>query len=214
MAKSMNRMTATSPMASKSIDDKYKGGKALVNSGVHHNKKHIVARSLSDDWKTDWTSPKHMKMIWETVDGVRIPLPQFVVLPNGQASILIDYNGNWNFSGGFNGNPHTDPVEFAIAFGLKSSLGHVIAFTEHGTVTGPGYTFNKQGHSPIVKDLWKEVVKGHDWYCSAIFKPHEKPHHNNSGSSGGGGSSSGGGSDVGAVVGDVATVLGTILAFF
>jgi hypothetical protein len=134
----------------------------------------------------------------------------YTALPrDGQMSALIDYKGNWEFSGSFPRQQMRYPCATAVGLGLKSSLGKVIAFVANGNVPamGDGWNFSKQGNSPIVADLWKEVVKGHEfhghWYTQQVAPR----------TTGGGD----GGGDVGAeVLKGVETglsVLGTILAF-
>ena len=89
------------------------------------------------------------------------------ILPiNGQMNVLIDFKGNWAFSGGFPAQKMPVPCDVALGMALKSSLGEVLGFTAHGTVPASGrpWSFSKQGHSAIVEDLWKHVVKGHDFH--------------------------------------------------
>jgi hypothetical protein len=85
---------------------------------------------------------------------------------NGQMNVLIDFKGNWAFSGGFPAQKMPVPCDVALGMALKSSLGEVMGFTAHGTVPASGrpWSFSKQGHSAIVEDLWKHVVKGHDFH--------------------------------------------------
>jgi len=132
------------------------------------------------------------------------PLPR-----DGQMSALIDFKGNWEFSGSFPRQQMYYPCATAVGLGLKSSLGKVIAFVANGTVpaTGEGWSFSKQGNSPIVADLWKEVVKGHE------FHGHWNTQQVTPRTTGGGG---GGGNVGGEVLNGVETglsILGTILAF-
>jgi hypothetical protein len=104
------------------------------------------------------THPHHKKAVTKEYlsDGMR----------DGTMSVLIDFKGNWEFSGGFPPQKMYYPCATAVGLGLKSSAGKVLAFVEKGTVpaTGEGWQFSKQGHSPIVADLWKDVVKGHEFH--------------------------------------------------
>jgi hypothetical protein len=85
---------------------------------------------------------------------------------NGQMNVLIDFKGNWAFNGGFPAQKMPVPCDVALGMALKSSLGEVLGFSAHGTVPASGrpWSFSKQGHSAIVQDLWKHVVKGHDFH--------------------------------------------------
>jgi hypothetical protein len=152
--------------------------------------------------------------------------------PKGGATVIIDKEGNWSFSGLFDPyNPKLPPVHIsfgngsdlsaaqkasdihaltgspvgrnaALAFALQSSLGYVMTFGYGGWVSKTGLSWNKQGHDAIVKDLWSDVVKGHKWYAAAVFSPLMVQ----TDSSGAGGGRQEGNS----ALGDVASVLGTI----
>jgi len=174
-------------------------GKMKAKGKTHpHHKKAVTKEYLSDGFdKIGWGKDSEKDPSGWT------PLPR-----DGTMSVLIDFKGNWEFSGGFPPQKMYYPCATAVGLGLKSSVGKVLAFIEHGTVpeSGEGWQFSKQGHSPIVADLWKDVVKGHEFHGN--WSTHQitpKP-------AGGGG---GGGSDASQVVSDVTTglgILGTILA--
>jgi len=178
-------------------DDDPGPGKIHGDSTPHHVH-HGDAKYIKIHWTCNWDNDTHMA--WERVDGTRVELPQNLILPHGYADVLIDYNGNWVFSGTFNGDPQF-VYDADIAVGIKSkSLGHLLGFTDRGRIDGPGYTWTKQGQSGIIKDLWSDVVNGYDWYASGNFKPYHKPdaHHNRPippppapAPSGGGGNSAG-----------------------
>jgi hypothetical protein len=132
---------------------------------------------------------------------------------NGEMSVLIDDQGNWEFSVKFEPGPQQTVWDFdvAVGLGLKSSIGQVILFTAQGRVltSGGGWLHSKQGHAPIIKDLWKDVAKGHkfhgQWATQAL--PSQPP---SSGSSGGSS-----GSDLGSeIVEGITAVLGVIAAIF
>jgi len=152
-------------------------------------------------------------------------------LPKGGATVIIDKEGNWSFSGLFDPyNPKLPPPYYfgsgtnlspaqqasnlhafngspvgrnaALVFALKSSLGYVMTFGYGGWVSKTGLSWNKQGHDPIVKDLWPDVVKGHKWYGTAVFSSLMVQ----SQSAGAGGGHQEGNS----ALGDVASVLGTV----
>jgi hypothetical protein len=133
------------------------------------------------------------------------PLPR-----DGKLAVLIDFKGNWEFSGGFPPQQMYYPCATAVGIGLKSSLGQTIAFLAHGDVpaTSEGWSFSKHGHAAVVADLWKDVVKGHEFHGSWSTKqvvPQSQ----------GGGSN---GSDASSVVSDVTkgliAVLGVLAAIF
>jgi hypothetical protein len=87
---------------------------------------------------------------------------------DGKMAVLIDYKGNWEFSGGFPSQKMYYPCSTEVGVGLKSSIGQVIAFLGNGTVPAKGksWSFSKQGHAQVVEDLWKDVVKGHHFHGS------------------------------------------------
>jgi len=152
--------------------------------------------------------------------------------PKGGATVIIDKEGNWSFSGlfdsyhpklprpnfTFGGSGNLSPAQkasndqaflrspagrnAALVFALQSSLGYVMTFGYGGWVSKTGLSWNKQGHDPIVKDLWSDVVKGHKWYAASVFSPLMVQ----TDSSGAGGGKQEGNS----ALGDVASVLGTI----
>jgi hypothetical protein len=93
----------------------------------------------------------------------------FTAFPKeGKMAVLIDFKGNWEFSGGFPPQHMYYPCATAVGIGLKSSLGQTIAFIAHGDVpaNGEGWSFSKHGHAQVVADLWKDVVKGHEFHGS------------------------------------------------
>lgn len=86
----------------------------------------------------------------------------------GSMALMIDYKGNWEFSGGFPPQQMLLPCATAVGIGLRSSAGQVVAFLAHGTIpgTGNGWSFSKKGHAQIVAALWKGAANGHDFHGS------------------------------------------------
>jgi hypothetical protein len=164
-----------------------------------HHVSHGDPKFIKIHWDCDWKKDTHMT--WEHVDGTRVELPSDLVLPHGSVDVLVDYNGNWVYSGQFQGDPEF-VYDGDFAFGLKSdSLGHLLGFTDKGRIDGQ-YSWTRQGQSGIIKDLWPDVVKGYTWYSSANFKPYHKPDHHHfqpvppPAPSGGGGGGNSAGRDV------------------
>lgn len=157
--------------------DKDKDHHEVHASGSKHHDGPTTADHLQHDWKFGFRSKAVAQNDWKN------DFPE-----NGQASILIDYKGNWMFSGSFPAGPLLMPCRVTVGIGLKNSLGKILSVTKTLTVTRDGGSWNKQGHDQIVEDLWKDVVKGHDWKWSAHTRhevPKEPPAVDNHSSSGG-----------------------------
>jgi hypothetical protein len=95
----------------------------------------------------------------------------------------------------------------AIAFALSSSLGYVMTWAAGGFAYQNGLSWTKQGHDPIVKDLWPDVVKGHKWYGTVVYgylTPARSPT----------GATQEGNSALGDVAGALGTVGAVILSLF
>jgi hypothetical protein len=178
--------------------DKGKDHHEVHVSGKKHHSGRVTADFLQYNWKFGFHSKSIAQNDW------KYDFPE-----NGQASILIDYKGNWQFTGSFPSQSLVRPCRVTVGVGLKSSLGKIMAFTKTLTVTNNGASWSKQGHDQIVEDLWKEVVKGHEWQWSAHThqeQPQEPPAHD--------GGSNGGDSTFGEVTGDlVKGLLGPISWF-
>lgn len=148
--------------------DKDKKHHEVHTGGSKHHAGATTADHLSYDWKFGFHSKNIAQNDWK-----------FEFPENGQASVLIDYKGNWQYSGSFPAQPSLVlPCRVTVGIGLKSSLGKILAVTKTFTVTRAGANWSKQGHDAIVGDLWKDVVKGHDWKWAAHTRqevPQEPP---------------------------------------
>jgi hypothetical protein len=131
--------------------DKDKKHHGVHTGGSKHHAGATTADHLSYDWKFGFHSKNIAQNDWK-----------FEFPENGQASVLIDYKGNWQYSGSFPAQPSLVlPCRVTVGIGLKSSLGKILAVTK-----------------TIVGDLWKDVVKGHDWKWAAHTRqevPQEPP---------------------------------------
>ncbi len=179
--------------------DKGKGKHEVHASGSKHHGDATTADHLMHNWSFGFHSKAIAQNDW------KFDFPE-----NGQASILIDYKGNWQFNGAFPAQPSLAlPCRVTVGVGLRSSLGKILAVTKTLTVTRSGGSWSKKGHDQIVEDLWKDVVKGHDWKWSAHTRqeipaeppPQEAP-------------SGGGESTFGEVTGDLAKGLLGPIAWF
>jgi hypothetical protein len=177
-----------------------KGGHhEMHNSGSKHHDGPTTADHLMHSWSFGFRSKAIAQNDWK-----------FEFPEHGQASILIDFKGNWQFTGAFPAQPSLiQPCRTTIGVGLRSSLGKVLAVTKTLTITRNGGSWSKQGHDQIVEDLWKDVVKGHDWKWSAHTRPEvpaePAPHDGGSG---------GGDSTFSDVTGDLAKGLLGPIAWF
>jgi hypothetical protein len=156
--------------------DKDKDHHEMHASGSKHHAGPTTVDHLEHDWKFGFQSKSIAQDAW------KYHFPE-----NGQASFLIDYKGNWQFSGSFPSQSVAFPCRVTVGIGLRSSLGKILAVTKTLTVTQGGGSWSKQGHDQIVEDLWKDVVKGHDWKWSAHTRyevPSEPPPHDGTSGSG------------------------------
>jgi hypothetical protein len=133
-------------------DDVRADGKhGLRASGKKHWVGATTATFLEHAWNFSFGSDTIAEKTWKYV------YPQ-----HGQASILIDYKGYWQYQGSFPAQKLTSPCEVTVGVGVKSSIDQIIAFTKTLTVSTNGASWSKHGHDQIVEDLWKSVVKGHE----------------------------------------------------
>lgn len=192
------------------IDSQDENKVHIHGSSKVHDKGPTTTQYLSDGFQNinfDIPLPKIKGVV-----NPKVPNPLFPM--NGKMAVLIDYKGNWEFSGGFPGQHMPTACATAMGIGIKSSIGQVIAFVAHGTVPAEGeaWEFSKQGHAQVVADLWKDVVKGHKfhgaWSTQQIPPPPAPQQVSDKGDNGSGGGSAG------EVLGIIGSVLGTILAFF
>jgi hypothetical protein len=159
-------------------DDKGEGHREVH---IHGKKQHAgatTAQFLQHGWTIDFKSKAVAEDDWKR------DFPE-----HGQASVLIDYKGNWQYSGSFPSQPLNTPCRVTVGIGLKGSLGKIMAFSHTMTVFHDGASWSKTGHDQIVEDLWKDVVKGHEWAWAAHFRqerPHEPPPQQVSRNGGGG----------------------------
>jgi hypothetical protein len=159
--------------------DKDKDHHEVHASGSKHHSGATTVDHLQTDWKFGFHSKNIAQNDW------KYDFPE-----NGQANLLLDYKGNWQFTGSFPNQSVPIPCRVTVGVGLKSSLGKILAVTKTLTVTRAGGSWSKQGHDQIVGDLWKDIVKGYDWKWAAHTRheiPSEAPPQD--GKSGGGGDS-------------------------
>ncbi len=179
--------------------DKGGGKHEIHTSSSKHHDGPTTADHLVHEWKFGFHSDAIAKDDWK-----------YFFPGGGQASILIDYKGNWLYSGSFPAQPHIQlPCRVTVGVGLKSSLGNILGVTKTLTVTRDGGSWSKQGHQQIVQDLWKDVVKGHEWKWAAHTRqevPQEPPPQD--------GGSGGGDSTFNEVTGDIAKSLLGPIGFF
>jgi hypothetical protein len=143
--------------------DKGGGHKEVHTSGSKHHDSPAPDHMLHK-WSFGFHSPAIAQNDW------KYDFPE-----GGQASILIDKQGNWLFQGSFPASKLAYACRVTVGFGLKnSSLGSILAVTKTLTVTSAGASWSKQGNNVFIHDLWKDVVKGYDWKWSAHTR-HEVP---------------------------------------
>jgi hypothetical protein len=200
------------------VDDTVKGSIKSKATDKTHKKGPTTANYLSDGIGKINCNRKLKKGEREKYDGTELPEGETILPKDGQMGVLIDYKGNWVFSASFPPQKMPANCDVAVGLGLKSSVGQVIAFRAHAQLRGSGdnpsaWNYQKQGHAAIVEDLWKNVVKGHEFRGSWAARqiPPRAVATGNSGGGGGGGDT---GSEVLSDVSTGLTILGTILAFF
>jgi hypothetical protein len=165
-----------------SHDDKGEGHRELHIHSEKHKAGATTAQFLQHDWNIDFHSDKVAEDDW------KYDFPE-----HGQASALIDYKGNWQFSGSFPSQPLHQHVRLTVGIGLKTSLGKIFGLRKTLTIFHDGGQWSKQGNDAVVGDLWKDVTKGHEWAWSAHFRqvpPNEPPAREESNGGGGGGGES------------------------
>jgi hypothetical protein len=184
----------------KTLSDQKGHTKAIAKGAIHSK------AATTQDYLSDGVDD----ISWYPRD---VPEDDWRFLPHkGKMSVLIDDEGNWEFSVEF---PPINamlqwPCDVAVGLGLKSAMGQVILFTAHGRVSTTGWLHSKQGHSPIIKDLWKEVVKGHKFHGQWAYRQVPPSPPPSSGSSGGSS-----GSDLGSeIVSGITAFFGVIAAIF
>lgn len=123
--------------------------------GAKHHHAAPTKQFLQCTWKLDFRSNAIPENQWS------YNFPR-----HGQANLLIDYKGNWQYAGSFGNQTTHYPSKVTIGVALKT-LHTVIAFTKTFLVTSTGGSFSKQGRDPIIGDLWKDVLKGYDFRWSA-----------------------------------------------
>jgi hypothetical protein len=123
--------------------------------GPRHHRAAPTKQFIQCNWKLDFRSDAIPEDQWS-----------FNFPRHGQANLLIDYKGNWQYAGSFGKQTTHYPSKVTIGVALKT-LHTVIAFTKTFLVTSDGGNFSKQGRDPIVGDLWKDVLKGWDFKWSA-----------------------------------------------
>jgi len=121
----------------------------------------------------------------------------------GQMNVTVNSSGSWSFWGSFPSQPAGVDCTVAVAIGLRSESGKVVAFTDSGTVTTAGWTFSKQGTSSVISGMWSNLVKGHDFTGSWLAHQIPKANHQS-------GSGSGGGPDITSVVATITDILGVV----
>jgi len=158
--------------------------------GAEHTNPPTTAQFLTFNWKSiDFQSPEVAQDSWPKI------WPQ-----NGNAMVLIDYKGNWQFTSQFPSDSQLkDPCWVKVVFGLKgTTVPTGVAITKVYKVDKNGGSGSKNGSAdPIISDLWKLIVQGHTYTFTASVHPippqnPPPPPQEPPKSSGGGGSSCGG----------------------
>jgi hypothetical protein len=128
-----------------------------------NTQKHTAGKVTTDHIKYDWSIDFSVKDVAKA--DWKYDFPQ-----NGQASVLIDDKGNWQFSGSFPKDPLKQPCEVNVAITLKSKAGKVYAFSHAMNIFHDGASWSKSGHDQVVQDLWNDILGGYGWVWGATAR--------------------------------------------
>jgi len=121
-----------------------------ADSGKHHEVKKEEG-PIVDTWKITQ----------------RKKLPGEEIIKNfGTASLTLNSDGSWNFSGQMNEHDAGTDCRFYIAMAVKSSEGTSVLFRQSDVLkhSNPeSYSWQKQGNNRTIKDNFNAFEKSHDW---------------------------------------------------